>query len=99
MQLHIGSKDAGALAAAKSLASAPDASPRLRALLAVQQVRSGILEDRAAAEEELRTGSGLEDTALSGRVEHIGTEVSEMLPGTDPADIKECALEFYREEV
>jgi hypothetical protein len=52
-----------------------------------------------AAEEELRTGSGLEDTALSGRVEHIGTEVSGMLPGTDPADIKECALEFYREEV
>jgi len=52
-----------------------------------------------AAEEELRTGNGLEDSALSERVQHIGTKVSGMLPGTDPADIKECALEFYREEV
>ena len=52
-----------------------------------------------AAEEELRTGNGLEDSALSERVQHIGTKVSGMLPGTDPAQIKECALEFYREEV
>jgi len=52
-----------------------------------------------AAEKELRMGTGVENPALADRVEDIGAKVSSMMPGTDLEKIKECALEFYREEV
>ena len=51
-----------------------------------------------AAEQGLTANAGL-DADLMSRLEAIGAHVHSVLPGTSAVDIRECALEFYRETV
>ena len=51
-----------------------------------------------AAEQGLTDHAGL-DSDLQSRLEAIGAHVHSVLPGMSDVDIRECALEFYRESV
>jgi len=51
-----------------------------------------------AAERALTSNSAL-DADFMSRIETIGAHVHSVLPGTSELDIRECALEFYRESI
>ncbi|MGB0171401.1 MAG: 1-acyl-sn-glycerol-3-phosphate acyltransferase [Flavobacteriales bacterium] len=52
-----------------------------------------------AAKKGLSEGAEIADPGLASRVADIGAHVNAILPGMSDADIRECALEFYRESV
>jgi len=52
-----------------------------------------------AAEEGLRAPELIPDQALANRVVGIGEHIASVLPGSAMTDVRECALEFYRESV